>query len=137
MRNKIRHTGVVESVADECMKVRITQTSACSGCKIASHCSASDQKDKIIDVYDRASIIGRKVGESVVVVASMQIGMKAVKLGFILPFLILIIALAVSYQLTGSEPIAALIALASLIPYYLFVYLIRDRLRETFSFVVE
>jgi hypothetical protein len=27
--------------------------------------------------------------------------------------------------------------LASLIPYYLFVYLIRDRLRETFSFVVE
>ncbi len=91
----------------------------------------------MIDVYDKASIIGRKVGESVVVVASMQTGIKAVKLGFILPFFILIIALAVSYQLTGSEPIAALIALASLIPYYLFVYLIRDRLRETFSFVVE
>jgi sigma-E factor negative regulatory protein RseC len=137
MSNKIRHTGVVESVTDECLKVRITQSSACSGCKIAAHCTASDQKEKLIDVFDKASIAGRRVGESVVVVATMKAGMKAVKLGFILPFLVLIVALAVSYQLTGSEPLAALIALASLIPYYLFIYLIRDRLRETFSFVVE
>jgi len=137
MSNKIRHTGVVESVTDECLKVRITQSSACSGCKIAAHCTASDQKEKLVDVFDKASIAGRRVGESVVVVATMKAGMKAVKLGFILPFLVLIVALAVSYQLTGSEPLAALIALASLIPYYLFIYLIRDRLRETFSFVVE
>ncbi len=137
MSNKIRHTGVVESVTDECLKVRITQSSACSGCKIAAHCTASDQKEKLVDVFDKASIAGRRVGERVVVVATMKAGMKAVKLGFILPFLVLIVALAVSYQLTGSEPLAALIALASLIPYYLFIYLIRDRLRETFSFVVE
>lgn len=137
MSNKIRHTGVVESVTDECLKVRITQSSACSGCKIAAHCTASDQKEKLVDVFDKASIAGRRVGESVVVVATMKAGMKAVKLGFILPFLVLIVALAVSYQLTGNEPLAALIALASLIPYYLFIYLIRDRLRETFSFVVE
>lgn len=137
MRNKIRHQGVVESIAEECMKVRITQSSACSGCKIAAHCTASDQKEKLVDVFDKASIAGRRVGESVVVVATMKTGMKAVKLGFILPFLVLIVALAVSYQLTGSEPLAALIAIASLIPYYLFIYLIRDRLRETFSFVVE
>ena len=137
MSSKIRHTGVVESVTGDCMKVRITQTSACSGCKIASHCSASDQKEKVIDVYDKASIAGHQAGDSVVVVASMKTGIKAVKLGFILPFVILILALLISYQLTGSEPVAALIALGSMIPYYLFVYLIRDRLRETFSFVVE
>lgn len=135
--NKIKHVGVVDSITADCMRVRIEQTSACSGCKIASHCSASEQKEKLIEVYDRSSIRGRQVGDTVVLVTSMSTGLRAVVLGFVVPFIILIVALLVSLKLISNEGVAALISLAALVPYYLFLYCVRHRMRGQFSFVAE
>ena len=135
--DKIRHVGVVASITDECMRVRIEQTSACSGCRVSAHCSASEQKEKVIDVYDKSSIIGHHVGDEVVVATTMVTGMRAVFLGFVLPFFVLVMSLFIALRLTGNEGIAALVALCSLIPYYLLLYYMRQYLRSHFSFVVE
>ena len=137
MSNKIRHAGVIEEISEGCMKVRIMQTSACSACKVASHCSASEQKEKIVDVYDRKSMEGRRVGESVVVSTSLSTGLKAVVIGFCIPFAVLVITLVVVLQLTGNEGYAALAALGSLVPCYAVIWLMREHLRSEFSFVVE
>lgn len=135
--DRIKHVGVVESITDECMRVRIEQTSACSGCKIASHCSASEQKEKLIDVYDKSSIIGHNVGDEVVVATTMSTGMRAVILGFVIPFIVLVMSLLIALRLTANEGLAALVALCSLIPYYLLLYYMRQYLRSHLSFVVE
>lgn len=135
--DKIKHVGVVESITDDCMLVRIEQTSACSGCKIASHCSASEQKEKLIEIYDISSIQGHYVGEEVVVSTSISTGMRAVFLGFVIPFFILILSLVFSLQLTSNEGIAALVALSALIPYYILLYFKRQYLRSQFSFIIE
>ena len=119
------------------MKVRIEQSSACAGCKVAAHCSASERKEKVIDIYDKASMAGRKTGDHVTVVASIQTGMRAVLLGFGIPFLILILTLVIVYKLSGNELIAAISSIVALIPYYIIIYLLRDHLRKKFSFVVE
>jgi hypothetical protein len=45
--------------------------------------------------------------------------------------------LVVLIPVTGSEGLAALISLGLLIPYYIVIYLFRDKLQKTFMFKVE
>lgn len=136
MTNSIRHSGVVENVEGDCVKVRIVQTSACSSCKIAGHCTASESKHKIVDVYDKAHE-GLNVGDVVVVVASQRTGMLSVLLSSVIPLLILVLVLFGAIALTGNEPMAALMGICALIPYYIVLYLLRDKIRSKLSFGIE
>lgn len=136
MENAIRHDGIVESIEKTHIRVRIVQTSACAGCKVASHCNASEQKVKVVDVYhaDRHDL---KVGDSVVVSTSTATAGKALLLGFGFPLLLLLMVLAVMLGMGGEEGTAALCALAVLIPYYIIVWLCRDRIAKTVTFRIE
>ena len=116
--------------------VRISQVSGCAACKIAGHCNASESKEKLIDIYN-VDTTKYHVGDSVTVTADMKTGYRAVALGFGVPLIILMISIFGIRALTGNEAQAALIGLAALIPYYVFLYLIRDRLRTKFSFNIE
>lgn len=137
MSNKIKHAGIVESVQNGCMKVRIMQTSACSGCKISAHCSASDTKEKLVEIYDKVSIAQHVAGDSVVVVASYQTALQAVLVGFVYPFIVLVATLVIILQVSGDEVLAALSSLGILIPYYFIVFLMREKLRQKFTFTLE
>lgn len=136
MHTKISHSGIVESVAEGCVKVRILQTSACAACKVASHCNASDKKVKIVEVFcdDAASY---QKGQEVVVSASKEVAAHALLLGFGLPFLLLMLVLIVTLKLSGNEGIAAIAALVSLVPYYMVLWLFKDRIRQRLAFVLE
>lgn len=137
MSEKIKHSGVVESVDGDCMKVRIVQASACADCKAASFCTAAEKKEKIVDIFDKSSIGSHKPGDMVTVATSGATGRKAVMIGFVFPLVILVLVLAATYSLTHSEPKAALISIASLIPYYLIIYTLRKHLRDKFTFYIE
>lgn len=136
MHTQISHSGIVESVAEGCVKVRILQTSACAACKVASHCNASDKKEKIVEVFcdDAASY---QKGQEVRVTASKQVAANALLLGFGLPFLLLMLILIVTLKLSGNEGVAAIAALASLAPYYLVLWLFKDRIRQRLAFALE
>ena len=136
MHTQISHSGIVESVAEGCVKVRILQTSACAACKVASHCNASDKKEKIVEVFcdDAASY---QKGQEVRVTASKQVAANALLLGFGLPFLLLMLILIVTLKLSGNEGVAAIAALASLAPYYLVLWLYKDRIRQRLAFALE
>lgn len=136
MHTQISHSGIVESVAEGCVKVRILQTSACAACKVASHCNASDKKEKIVEVFcdDAASY---QKGQEVRVTASKQVAANALLLGFGLPFLLLMLILIATLKLSGNEGVAAIAALASLVPYYLVLWLFKDRIRQRLAFALE
>ena len=129
----ISHTGIIESVSEGCVKVRILQTSACAACKVASHCHASELKEKIIDVFCSDST-DYEVGQNVTVWASRDVANRALLLGFGLPFLVLILALVLVLKLTGNEGLAAISALLSLMPYYLIVWLCRQKIQSKIAF---
>jgi len=136
MDTQIKHSGTIESISDDCVKVRIIQQEACSACKVAAHCNASGAKMKIVDVYN-ADTNGLKVGQAVTVTARRAVGMRAVALAFGIPFMVLLIVIfGVSY-LTGNETLAALCGLLSLVPYYFLIYLFRNKIREQMSFYIE
>ncbi len=63
--SRIRHSGVVDAIDGECVRVRILQTSACAACKIAGHCNASESKEKIIEVFRVADSARFKVGDKI------------------------------------------------------------------------
>ena len=136
MSNKITHSGTVKSIADGCIKVQIVQTSACAACKVASHCNASESKVKIVDVFTRDTNI-YQIGQEVTVWASKDVANRALLLGFGAPFLLLICVLMIALKFFGDEGLAALAALASLVPYYLALWVMKDRIQRQISFNIE
>ena len=136
MSNKITHSGIVKSIADGCIKVQIVQTSACAACKVASHCNASESKVKIVDVFTRDTNI-YQIGQEVTVWASKDVANRALLLGFGAPFLLLICVLMIALKFLGDEGLAALAALASLVPYYLALWVMKDRIQQQISFNIE
>lgn len=136
MNHIIRHSGVVESIEDGCVHIRITQTSACAACKVAGYCNAAESKEKIIDVYCD-DVAAYSIGQAVVVTTTGQVAARALLWGFGFPFLLLVVVLFLTWLLTTHEGWAALCALASLIPYYMVLWLMRDKMSQQLAFSIE
>ena len=136
MADIIKHRGIVEKVEGSHVVVRIVQTSACASCSAKGLCNASESKEKQVDVYEvNASY---RIGEEVVLVGSTSMGMRAVALAFGGPVLLLILALFVAMRVTdGDALVSSLVALLAVIPYYLVIYFMKDKLNKTFSFTIE
>jgi sigma-E factor negative regulatory protein RseC len=136
MTDIIKHRGIVEKVDGSHIVVRIVQTSACAACSAKGLCNASESKEKQIDVYEVNP--SYRVGEEVMVCGTTSMGMRAVVLAFGVPLLILILALGISMKVTDEDAmLSAGIALVSVIPYYIVIYLMKDKLNKTFSFTIE
>ena len=134
--NTIKHLGIVENMQGSHLSVRIVQTSACAACSAKGHCSSADSKDKIIDIIDTAASSYR-VGEKVMVIGETSMGMMAVVLAFIIPFILLIFSLFLFMALMENELYSALLSLAILIRYYFILWLNKTRLKQKFSFTIK
>ena len=78
-----------------------------------------------------------QVGENVMVVGETSMGMQAVALAFIIPFVLLIFTLFLFMALIENELYAALLSLAVLVPYYYILWLNKTRLKQKFSFTIK
>ena len=137
MADVIRHDGVVDSIEGDCIHVRIVQASACAACGAKSLCSAAESKEKMVDVYG-ADAEAFQVGQRVMVEGATTMGMKAVRLAFLFPLLLLVAAIAVAVWLAdGNEAIAALSALLTLTTYFLVLFACRKRLKSEFTFIIK
>ena len=136
MSQKISHAGVIESIAGDCIKVRIVQTSACAACKISGHCNAAESKVKVVDVFG-CNTTNYATGQAVTVWASRDVANKALLLGFGVPFLLLVCVLMIALRFTTNEGVAALWALGSLVPYYFALWVLRDCIQRGISFQIE
>ena len=137
MANTVKHLGIVASINGSYLKVRTVQTSACSSCSVKGHCSAAESKEKLIDVYNKDGL-DCQVGSQVTISGATSLGMKAVMWAFVFPFVVLLVSLFISMSVTGGdEAVSSLVSLCMLIPYYLILFLYRERFRRTFVFVLE
>ena len=128
MSTIVKHSGIIEQISKTVVKVRIIQTAACSSCKLASQCNPSEKKSKTIDIFN--------VGDEVVVAATQANGLSASLIGYGIPLVLLVVVLVTVNILTGNELYAALLGILSLIPYYVIIYFLRDKLRRKFVFSI-
>lgn len=137
MNNRILHSGIIDAITEKCVKVRILQTSACAQCKISGHCNSTESKEKIVDVYNVRDKYAFKIGEEVIVCASLKIVSNAMLLGFGLPLALILIVLISVYMSTTNEAYAALCGIGSLLPYYVILYFFRNSIRDRIAFGIE
>lgn len=130
----ITHQGVIETITKQLVKVKIINLSACSSCHAKGACSAADMEEKLIDIYTDEK--NYQIGQMVTISSKLTTGFKALLLGYVLPFLIVLTTLIVLTVLSISEIKAGLIALASLVPYYFALYFFRDRMTKEFTFEI-
>jgi sigma-E factor negative regulatory protein RseC len=132
----IIHPGIIEEINEEKILVKILSQSACSTCHAKGACSVSEVEEKIIEIVHATSGNWRK-GQQVMVKMEQSLGLKAVFLGYLAPLIILIASIIVFLFLLKNEGLAALLSIMMLAPYYLTLYLFRDKLKKKFRFRIE
>ena len=137
MSTNIQHQGIVESIEEQHVRVRITQTAACAGCNISSHCTSTETKDKLIDVYNDTMAQQRQIGDVVTVTTSGTAAGKALLLSFGLPLVIMFVVFFTATALGCSQGIAALMMLGALVPYYIILWFMRRHIAEKIAFSIE
>jgi len=96
-------------------------------------CSVSDVDKKEIEVINNRNN-PFKSGDKVEVSFSKTSGPKALFLGYILPFLLVLTTLLITFQITGDEAVSGLSSLAILFPYYFGLFTFRSKLKREFAF---
>lgn len=135
VKESIRHSGVVEKIENNVVYVKIVQVSACSGCQAKSLCRLSEMKEKIVEI-NTTDAKNYRAGQTVTILGTSSQGAKAVFLAFGLPLIILLLLLVVLVEQTGNEVKSALLALLLLVPYYIVLFLCKDRMKRVFSFSI-
>jgi sigma-E factor negative regulatory protein RseC len=134
-RNTIDHIGFIAKVENEFATVKIITQSACAACHAKGACNSADQEEKVMTISTRGMQFNS--GEKVKVIIARQTGLKAVAFGYVYPFLLIMTVLITLTAFGISELQAGLWALISILPYYFSVYLLRDRINNTFTFKLE
>ena len=132
MQNTIEHQGVIISIDDKVAHVKIEQTSACASCHVKSVCGASEKSEKIIDANLMDASL--KIGDQVTVIGQKSLGIQAILLAYVLPFVLIVVILFFANIFTTNELVIGTCALASLIPYFVVLRLMRNKIQAKFQF---
>lgn len=132
----ISHEGIVTKITDDELEIKIMAQSACAACHAKSACGMGEQAEKILTV-PRPKGKDFTINQKVNVRMAIGQGNKAAVLAYLIPILLLLAVLFVCLGLGLNEGIAALISIVALIPYYIVLYLRRDKLKNRFSYIIE
>ena len=132
MTNTIEHQGIIISIDDSIAHVKIEQTSACASCHVKTVCGASEKSEKIIDAHIVDNTL--KICDSVTIIGQKSLGFQAVLLAYVLPFALIVAILFVTNIFTTNELVIGTCALASLIPYFVILRLMRNKIQAKFQF---
>lgn len=132
MRKLVKHSGKVVDTHNSYVRVSIISESACASCHAKDVCGAGDQKEKFIDIYDAKE--GFTIGEDVEVTLSQRHGRKAVFLAYVMPFVVLMVALMTLLGVGVGEALSALLTISSVALYYLIIYMLRAKIGKSVHF---
>lgn len=134
--NIISHEGFVTKITDEELEIKILSQSACAACHAKSACGMGEQAEKILTV-PRPKGKDFALMQRVNVRMAIGQGNKAAVLAYLIPIILLLAVLFVCLGLGLDEGLSALIAIAALIPYYIILYLLRDKLKQKFEYIID
>ena len=133
---QIEHKGIVRSIEGGRVLVVIEVSEACGSCASRKACAmgASEKREITIHTDEAASY---SIGEVVNVGTRRSLGAVAVILCYIVPLMVLLVAIIVANILGCSDGIAALVALCSIAIYYALLALFRNRIAKKVTFTIN
>lgn len=132
---EVTHTGIVKTTDSTGITISMIVNSGCASCQIKGSCNMSEQTEKELNIECDSN--SYKVGQMVKVHLQSSQGFLALFLGYIIPLIVLIAVVVITMSITQEEGIAGLVGLASLAPYYLILYLSRNKIKNKFTYVVH
>ena len=133
----VEQKGIVIKKQENKVVVKIEQKSTCSSCHARGACTSLDKKDKEIEIKSKDTA-NYNIGDEVIITISTKLGMKAVLIAFVLPLILIVLALFLSIKLfTLSQSLSALISLVVLSAYYFLLYKQNLFLSKQFNFTIK
>jgi sigma-E factor negative regulatory protein RseC len=133
---RISHEGVIASLSEDRVTVKITSYAACTSCHAKGACNmAGGEEEKLLHIPVPDPDF--RIGEKVKVILAQSLGFRALFLGYVLPFLLVLTVLLVLTAAGSDELVAGLASLAVLAPYYVGLKLMRGKVDRQFSFFVH
>ena len=131
MRGVTCSRGEIMSVNGTHARIRIARSSACDTCEAGGTC-VRHGSTLVVDVDDEA-VARHRVGDIVSVSMSARTGRHAVMLGFGLPLLLAIAAMALCSRAGAGDSVSAAASLAVLTAYYMLLVAVRGWLNRHFA----
>lgn len=131
----IEHAGVVSKIDGHRITVSILAQSACAACGAKNLCNIAEQKEKKVEINDDSETY--RIGENVSIFMKQSSGLRAIWYGYFIPFLFMLAGLISGNFLFAKEWQIGLFALGITILYYFFLYFLRKRLAEKFTFYIK
>ena len=131
---EISHSGRIVEITPTFTTVEIVSESACGSCHAKALCGLGESRTKAVQV---PSVPGFVPGEEVYVNLRRSMGFKAVWLAYMVPLVILVACLMTLLGLGVSEVASGLGAIGAVGIYYLGIWILRDRLRNEYSFYIK
>jgi sigma-E factor negative regulatory protein RseC len=98
-------------------------------------CVSSESQEKVIEAMMLEPL---QIGEKAEVIVREQLAWRAILLGYILPFIVMVAVIVVlDVCTTLDETISGTIALCSIAVYYLVLRLFRKKIQKHFSFTAR
>lgn len=135
MEELITHEGIVLSTDGKMAHIQIVQSSACSVCKAKAMCSSSESQAKEMDALMLEPMVS---GDRAVVEVREHLAWRAVLLAYILPFVVMMVVIAVLELTTGlDEAVVGTLSLCAIALYYIGLSVFKHRLQKQFSFTAR
>ena len=136
-RENIEHPGIIVRIEGKRVWVSIQPQSACGNCQSKSYCGMAEVAEKIVEVQPPSLGKTLEKGQHVIISLKKSLGYRALILGYLLPFLILLSSLILLLAFTGSETLSALTSILLMVPYYLILYVNKDKIKASFRFFIK
>ncbi|MBN1951623.1 MAG: SoxR reducing system RseC family protein [Bacteroidales bacterium] len=131
----IEQKGVIERIENGQASVRLAVFQACAHCHSKSACGVADESTRNIEIALPDE--NYSIGEQVMIGMKRHLGIRATFLAYVFPFLLVMIVLILLTTLHLNELLSGIFSLISLVPYFILLYLFRDRLDRTFTFTLR
>jgi positive regulator of sigma E activity len=119
--------GIITKISNGIITIHIQQKDSCSTCAIKGACEKTSTRGKDIEVTDK-NPENYSVGEKVNVNVPQSKGLKAARIAFVYPLLLIIASGLVTYNVFHlKDALIALIALGFVAIYYFVLYLLRNK----------
>jgi len=135
MSKKVEYRGIVTEVHSGVLQVEIQDETACDACSAQKSCCMSGKREKRMDIPFTSGDYSR--GDKVIVTGKTSMGFKAILIAFILPLMLIVVALAIASSMGANERQAALISLSAMIIYFLVIFLLKNKIKQTFTFTID
>lgn len=132
----IEHSATVTAVDGETVTVEIASRSACATCCLKDGCGIFDCRLHSLQIYSPTPE-RYQPGQTVMVTIAENRGWAAVLFAYVLPLMLVLSTLAVTWIFTADETAAAIYSLTILIPYYLVLRLFHKSFTRRFSFKIR